>query len=75
MNFNPNDIYDFEITMDDLFKNVEEGTLIRINIYDNSKEHNLKIIEEYLEKHPNIFLSYDRYYDLTKEHELYFGIK
>ena len=75
MNFNPNDIHDFDIVMNNLIENREEGTLIGINIYDTPKEYNLKIIEAYLEKHSNISLSFDRYHDLTKEHELYFNIK
>ena len=75
MNFNPNDIHDFDIVMNKLIGNSEEGTLIGINIYDTPKEYNLKIIEAYLEKHPNISLSFDRYHDSTKEHELYFNVK
>ena len=75
MYFEPNDIHDFNITMNNLIENREEGTLIEINIYDTPKEYNLKIIEAYLEKHPNISLSFDRYHDSTKEHELYFNVK
>ena len=75
MYFDPNDIHDFDIVMNNLIENREEGTLIGINIYDTPKEYNLKIIEAYLEKHPNISLSFDRYHDSTKEHELYFNIK
>ena len=75
MNFNPNDIHDFDIVMNKLIENSEEGILIGINMYDTPKEYNLKIIEVYLEKHPNISLSFDRYHDLTKEHELYFNVK
>ena len=75
MNFDPNDIHDFDIVMNKLIENSEEGVLIGINIYDTPREYNLKIIEAYLEKHPNISLSFDRYHDLTKEHELYFNIK
>ena len=78
MSYGANDIHDihnFDITMDDLIKNAEEEALIGIDISSSSKEYNLKIIEEYLEKHPNISLSYDRYHDLTKKHELYFSVK
>ena len=75
MNFNPYDIHDFNITMNNLIENREEGTLVGIHVYDTSKEYNLKIIEAYLEKHPNISLSFDRYRDSAKEHELYFNIK
>ena len=75
MNFNPYDIQDFDITMNNLIENREEGILIGIHVYDTSKEYNLKIIEEYLEKHPNISLSFDRYHSSTKEHELYFNVK
>ena len=75
MNFNPNDIHDFDIVMNKLIENSEEGTLIGINIYDTPKEYNLKIIEAYLEKYPNISLSFDRYHDSSKEHELYFNVK
>ena len=49
MNFDPNDIHDFDIVMNKLIENSEEGTLIGINIYDTPKEYNLKIIEAYLE--------------------------
>ncbi len=75
MYFDPNDIHDFDIVMSKLIENSEEGTLIGINICDTPKEYNLKIIEAYLEKHPNISLSFDRYHDSTKEHELYFNVK
>ena len=75
MYFDPNDIHDFDIVMSKLIENREEGTLIEINIYDTPKEYNLKIIEAYLEKHPNISLSFDRYHDSAKEHELYFNVK
>ena len=75
MYFDPNDIHDFDIVMNKLIENREEGTLIGINIYDTPKEYNLKIIEAYLEKHPNISLSFDRYHDSTKYHELYFNVK
>ena len=75
MYFDPNDIHDFDIVMNNLIENREEGTLIGINIYDTPKEYNLKIIEAYLEKHPNISLSFDRYHDSAKEHELYFNVK
>lgn len=75
MYFDPNDIHDFNITMNNLIENREEGTLIGVNIYDTPKEYNLKIIEAYLEKHPNISLSFDRHHDSTKEHELYFNVK
>ena len=75
MNFDPYDIHDFNITMNNLIENREEGTLIGINIYDTPKEYNLKIIEAYLEKYPNISLSFDRYHDSAKEHELYFNVK
>lgn len=61
--------------MNNLIENREEGTLVGIHIYDTSKEYNLKIIEKYLEKHPNISLSYYRYHSPTREHELYFNVK
>lgn len=71
MNFDPYDIHDFNITMNNLIENREEGTLVGVHVYDTSKEYNLKIIEAY----PNISLSFDRYHDSTKEHELYFNVK
>ena len=75
MNFGPYDIHDFNITMNNLIGNREEGALIGVNIYDTPKEYNLKIIETYLEKYPNISLSFDRYHGSTREHELYFNVK
>lgn len=49
MNFDPYDIHDFNITMNNLIENREEGTLVGVHVYDTSKEYNLKIIEAYLE--------------------------
>ena len=64
MNFNPYDIHDFDITMNNLIENREEGTLVGIHIYDTSKEYNLKIIEKYLENPGMKPRPKQSYYDL-----------